>query len=146
MKNDNDDRWIITSSGIVIIGAIAVLVVTTCLWSGGVTLATIAKPPGIGDVVPCTDYVTITQKISRLESDGEHYFIVTNSNQPYEINGWGQRMLNNIYWGEVPLNRTVKLYRGTTGYYEDGYAYAVAANVTKMPGSWGENNYCVVVP
>lgn len=111
------------------------------------TIIFFASSPGVGDVVACSDYATITGKTTRMESDGEHYFVETNRGA-FEINGWDNGALNKNYWEKIPENRQVRLYRGMwQSKYEGGFGYAVPANVTDMPNpEWRGINYCVVVP
>jgi hypothetical protein len=106
-----------------------------------------AHPYGVGDVVACSDYVTITEKTTRMESDGEHYFVETTGGR-YEINGWDSGALNKHYWEKIPEGRQVRLYRGLwQSKREGGYGYAVLTNVTDIPNpNWRGINYCVVIP
>ena len=106
-----------------------------------------AHPYSVGDVVACSDYVIITEKTTRMESDGEHYFVETTGGN-YEINGWDNGALNEHYWEKIPEGRQVRLYRGPwQSKYEGGYGYAVPTNITDMPNpNWRGINYCVVIP
>lgn len=97
----------------------------------------------VGSVVPCDDYIQITQKYKSLDSYGNtHYWFVLSDGTRVEMRSWSNSALNEAAWERARTNVTgrffVDRYLGTgdTIFFQPQNITVSAEGV----------NFCQVIP